>query len=261
MKIVSRSPRGEIIYWLVVSLIPIGLGLWFLYDWQVGYVGQNRAKARQHPSLAGQPELVERAMERATPTDTQFRDFASTRPTSREQVVQRFGEPLTSQSRETGELVDEYPSRYGVLTVVSRGGRLPAEGGLTWIDWPHTEGQIRGQLYWTIPCAVFLIWPLRRLILALTLRVELDEDRLAYRGEVVRYDDMTGLRDYNPKGWVDLYYRKAGQSNEAMLRLDNQKVAAFNEIVTEIATRKGFANPLTRTEEQEPPTNEVGASG
>jgi hypothetical protein len=244
MRIETRSPRGEIIYWLVVSLIPIGLALYFLYDWKIGYYAQNRAEAQKQGYLAGAPEVVDQAMQRSSPTDREFKDLKNSNPTSSEQVRARFGEPLLTRTTDTGLLEERYASRYGVATVLSRNGLIASDSGLTWTDWKHTQSDIQAQLYWTIPCLLFLIWPLRRLMLALTMKASLDDEKLVYRGRVIRYEDMTDLKDYNPKGWVDLYYRRDGEAEPAMLRLDNQKIDAFNEIVETIAARKGFVNPL-----------------
>lgn len=250
MRIATKSPKGEIIYWLVVSLIPIGLGVYFIYDWSFGYEAQNRAQAQKDPILSSQPQLIEQAMQRTAPTDRDYKDLMAQHPTDPGQIRQnqRIGPPLLTRNADSGELIEYYPSRYGMLTVTSRAGRL-ADESIKWTDWKHTQAEIQAQLYWSIPCVVFLIWPLRRLILALTMRVELDDERLVYRGEVIRYGDMTDLRGYNPKGWIDLYYRKEGQPEPAMIRLDNQKISAFNEIVGAICEKNGYKNPLKEPEE------------
>jgi hypothetical protein len=65
---------------------------------------------------------------------------------------------------------------------------------------------------------------------------------MSYGGRLIPWDSMTALRDYSPKGWVDLYH--TAQGRERKLRLDNQRVRRFDEIVEAICARKGFADPV-----------------
>ncbi len=82
----------------------------------------------------------------------------------------------------------------------------------------------------------------------MTLRVVIDEEGMTYAAKRIPFEAMTALRDYNRKGWVDLYYRTdAGQKR---LRLDNQKVAKFDEIAEVICQAKNFENPITAYHKQ-----------
>ena len=65
---------------------------------------------------------------------------------------------------------------------------------------------------------------------------------MTYGNERIAFADMVSLRDYNRKGWVDLYYRAGSQ--EKRLRIDNQKIAKFDEIIELICRKCGFENPV-----------------
>lgn len=67
---------------------------------------------------------------------------------------------------------------------------------------------------------------------------------MQYARTKIPFDAMVSLRDYSPKGWVDLYHRADGGGNETRLRLDNQKIKEFDAIVDRIAQEKGWENPV-----------------
>lgn len=242
MKVECGSPRGEIVYWLVVSLFFLGFAGYFFYDHFWGYYNQNLANAATDAVLVQRPQVLAQLRGRRTPTDRDFRALKEARVASPQQLRDRLGEPLVTETTGAGDLAEHWPSVYGMITAISRNGRLDPNQ-MAWINWKHTADEIRDQFYWgLVPLGIAIVLPLRRLVSALLLRVKLDDSGLQYGRRTIAFAEMEALRDYNPKGWVDLYYRQAGQ--EQKLRLDNQKVARFDDIVAALCARKGFANPL-----------------
>ena len=73
----------------------------------------------------------------------------------------------------------------------------------------------------------------------------------------IHFEQMKSLdtERYKKKGWVTLHYDAGGE--EAEVRIDSYHVARFNEIISELCQRTGFASPLEpkeapATEEDEP---------
>jgi len=243
-----RSPAGEIRYWAVFGLAALALAGWFYYDARWGYMRANLNEARKY--FGGREEIVARLGE--SPQESDFRKLVETRPGLARQVRESLGgEPTAREMREGGLLVESYASRYGVITVVSREERILPDG-LKWTSWRHNRSEIQNQYYWALVPLLASLYPLWRLYQALTLRVSLDENRLVFRNQVIPLADVIELRDYHPKGWVDLYYQRDGQPHK--LRLDKLKVTRFEELVTAICEARGLANPLR------PPSQE-GAEG
>lgn len=289
MPIECGTPRGEKLYWTFVTVLFVGFAAYFFYDWKWGYRAQNIAAARQYfssnPALADglgespteqtyQRLLTEmtRPIANARPDVKQQLDAALRRPDytpffevlsklppiRADRIREELGKPTEVRSRTTGETEERYASVYGVIEVISRNDLVtdPARS-LTWKKWKHTRAEIEAQLYWGLVPLVLSIWPLIRLYRALTLRTRLDEKGLVHGGLEVPFERMKALRDYNRKGWVDLYYTPDGDAGGAdrMLRLDKLKIERFPEVVAEIARRKGFENPLEHPEEAESEEN------
>lgn len=252
MKIETGSPAGEIRYWLILTLALVAFGGWFIYDGAAGYPKKNAREAEKffagHAQGGAKPVDVSKLGE--VPDKPDFDAMLRKAPRRTEELRAAWGEPVVTERNAEGSTVEYYASRYGVVTAVSSNGRIaarPAEGGafqpvISWRVWSKTKADIQAQYYWGLIPLAMAIWPGRRLVRALTLRVTLDEEALDYGGQRIPVAAMTGLRDYDPKGWVDLYYNDGG--GERMLRLDNQKVAAFDKIVEAICAARGFENPL-----------------
>ena len=253
MRIESGSPMGEIGYWSVLTLFMLGLAGWFFADGAWFYAQKNLEEARKY--YAPRPEVDVQSLG-DVPDKPDSDALVRRRPQLVREVREALGEPVTSERRQS-ETIDEYASRYGVLTVVHDGERVltqPGRGGtpkpvLRWRQWHKSRAEIVGQFYWGAIPFLASVWPLWRLYKALTQRVVLDSEQLTYRSDVIRLEDVISLRDYNPKGWVDLYYRRDGC--ERMLRLDNQKVARFNEIVDRLCELKSFTNPLKKDDSED----------
>lgn len=78
-----------------------------------------------------------------------------------------------------------------------------------------------------------------------TMRTVLDDSGLTAKGRHASWDQMTELdtSDFNRKGWLDVVYADAAGKTDA-IRLDSYHIARFDEIVSTICERRGFASPL-----------------
>jgi hypothetical protein len=218
MTLESGPARTDRNWQLLRTVIFLGFGAYFVYDGLYGYPRANRAKAEE--ALKGRPFNGKVA----------FKDLGEKPDQPDFKRLEASGPPTLVDGGDA-----YYVSRYGYI-------KVPRTGEPTWRPWDKTASQIREQYYWAIiPFALALpfIWKLCK---ALTLRVVIDDDGLVYSGRRIAFPDMTSLRDYSPKGWIDLYYRSAGR--ESKLRLDNEKVARFDEIVAAICQARGFRNEV-----------------
>jgi hypothetical protein len=244
MKLETRSPATEIGYWLTLAVFLLGMAGYFFYDGTWGYYRHNLNEARKNPVLAGRPDVLASLPEQRTPTAKSVEELRQSGPATRGEVRARLGPPQVSETKSDGQDVDYYPSIYGMITVTSRDGRVDPASGLGWSKWKYSPEEISQQYWFIIPWVVLAYWPVRRLLRALTLRVSLDDEKLVHGNTVVPLSDMTGLRDYNRKGWVDLYYTTP--EGERFVRLDNQKIARFDELVELISQARGFENPVRK---------------
>jgi hypothetical protein len=112
-----------------------------------------------------------------------------------------------------------------------------------WRPWYKSKAEIEQQFYWAILPALPALYFLWRLYKSLTLRAVVDDQGLTYGGVQIPFDKMFALRNYSPKGWIDLYY-KDEEDQERKLRLDNEKILKFDEIVAAICQAKGFPNEV-----------------
>jgi hypothetical protein len=229
MTLESGPARTDRNWQLLRTVIFLGFGAYFVYDGLYGYPRANRAKAEE--LLKGRPFNGKVAFKDLgeKPDQPDFDRLSRSVPASRDEFHKALGGPFVDGGDEY------YVSRYGYI-------RLPRGGEASWRPWDKTRAEITQQYYWAIiPFALALpfIWKLYK---ALTLRVVIDDDGLGYAGRRIAFSDMTSLRDYSPKGWIDLHYRSAGR--ESKLRLDNEKVARFDEIVAALCQAKGFRNEV-----------------
>lgn len=264
MRIESGPAWGDRIYFLIFSVICVGLFGYFMYDWQIGYYHKNEKKiAAELSPVVGGAE-AERIVDAGLPEEPTSVTFEQTA----EQLVDRDqGPPLAEvtemlgsepvhvtepqQTSQGAESTAYFASRYGVGRVLLRNGQVAmarnksgerAPETWVWGSGFKSKSDIEGQLWWGLIPLVVGLYALYRTTKAWTLRAVVDERGLQYRGELIPYDQMTALRDFNPKGWIDLYYSADDQQKK--LRLDNQKIARFDEIVAAICDKKGYDNQV-----------------
>lgn len=244
-------------YWLFFALLCLGASGWFLYDYKVGYLKKNREDAQkffQTRGVTGPLELGE------NPLPSDAKDLQSKLavggPLSLEEIranplfAKSTHSDRDAQSREPVEL---FGGLYGVLTLRVKNGRVEAQG-VEWAKWTHTRDEVGAQLYWGLAPFLLAGYAGFRAYRAATLRAAVDEQGLTYGGTRIPFDGIVSLRDYSPKGWIDLYY-KSGE-DEKKLRIDNQKIAKFDELVEAICQAKGFENPVKAAQKEEEPDNE-----
>jgi hypothetical protein len=254
VKLESGPAWGDRLYYGVICIVIIGLGLWFIRDHYYGYPNKNRSEAakimKRELGIEQDPQQL-----RTDLTKHDFEAFqdarkASVEPTTITQLHEALGEPIhIKQEAAAGSSTHYFASLYGLATVPIRDGRVDVEA-MGWQKWSKTKSEIDQQFYFAfIPFAVALLFGYY-FIRAATLRASMDEEGLTYGGVRIPFAQMKSLRDYNPKGWIDLYYSPDGGS-ERKLRIDNQKIAKFSEIIDGICAAKGFENELAEHEAQQ----------
>lgn len=255
----SGPARVDRTYWFVVTLVCIGFAGWFLWDGGAGYYNKNRKRAEQE--LPRFTTLSAQELGRS-PTPEDFDLLKQLSQPTREQVHERLGRPLPPRDvAATKNNVEHFASLYGLATVrYDPDGRAIA-GEMRWDNWAKSKDEIQQQFWWALIPGLMATWAIFKAYKAQTLRAVIDEQGLTYGGLRIPFAAMVSLRDYNRKGWVDLYYQ--ADDREKRLRIDNQKIAKFNEIAEVICQKTGFTNPIStergaddEAEPAEPPTGE-----
>lgn len=243
MRLRSGPARSDTIYFLVFFGICVGLAYWFYRDGSSAWLEHNRKEARKQLTPLMTPGSTLPQTFGGRPTGAEFKALREKRPTRIEDVRAALGEPFTSKPAADGRgTVEYFASDYGMATVPVSGSVVdPAR--LDWKTWYKEKGEIDAQFYWMLIPVVFGLYAGYRAIRAATLSATIDDVGLTYGGLRVPFASMTALRDYSPKGWIDLYFSEDGR--ERKLRIDNTKIARFDEIVAELCREKGFSNPIT----------------
>ena len=237
MRLESGPARTDRNWWLLRTVVCLGIAFWFAYDGARGYQQKNREAAElklNAPEPFGGRIKFDDLGE--TPTKDTFEQVLKAKPTSSEQLNQRLGKPTFVSG------TDQYfISRYGYAKVTVKDGRA-ALSPSDWVTWAKTKEEIDHQFYWALLWAVPGLYFLWRLIKAATLRVVIDDEGMTYGGQRILFADMVALRDYSSKGWIDLHHKSGAR--EKKLRLDNEKVLLFDDIVAAICQAKGFQNEV-----------------
>lgn len=243
MRVESGPATGDRNYFLLVLVICLGLFAWFMRDWQYGYLATNKEKAAQELTrLRGEETTAADIPQPAIPTTAEFEQVESAIDTGtldETTLRELMGEPIHTETPQPGITVEYYASYYGVATISRQGLNYQSP---TWKLWDHSKEDIEGQFWWGLVPLAAGLYMFYRVIRAVTLRAVVDDEGLLYRNERIPWERMNSLRDYSPKGWIDLYY-SAG-NREKKLRLDNQKIAEFGPIVDAICEKKGFENEM-----------------
>ncbi|MBI5865722.1 MAG: hypothetical protein HZB38_14675 [Planctomycetes bacterium] len=238
----SGPARADTLWQLGLMLLSVGLGLYFFYDWKIGYPEKNCAEAaktlKQQMSQLSPPMSVPDPLP-TRPRKPEFEALLAATGRSPESVSGFLGAPLFERT-EGGVVTRYYASEFGMVTAPYKNGLAEISAG-SWRDWYKNEGEVEAQRYFGIFCVAVGFYFLIRTFRAMTLKVTLDDQAMVYAGRTIPTATMTKLTDYSAKGWVDLYYDSPAGPKK--LRLDNQKVARFDEIIVELCRIKGFTDP------------------
>ncbi|MGD8450470.1 MAG: hypothetical protein PVJ57_01510 [Phycisphaerae bacterium] len=246
----SGPAKTDRYYWLVVTIAFMGFAGWCVYDWAYRYPAENRAAAATELARWTRvaDDLITNLPER--PTEEDFKRVRAAKP-DRAMLEREFGKPLPPKADDIGPIdAARYASAWGMVTVPLHGDGRPDIARTTWQSWAHSPGDIKMQLYMAIIVGVIALYFVLRAYRAFTLRAVIDDDGMTYGSRRIPFENMVSLRDYNPKGWVDLHYRTSG-GNETRLRIDNQKIACFSEIAELICEKKGFENPILAAQRED----------
>jgi hypothetical protein len=251
-------------YQLAFFVAAVAFGGWFLYDWKIGYPEKNRTEAitklpafAEDPSLKAE-ELYDKLDEKPNSSDFAKleKSLAATDGTSKDlaQIEAIVGKP-DLERRDADRRLFFYLSKTGGLKVEERNGVVqPITPAKSWKTWNKSHEEVENQKWWgLIPIVLSLLF-LRKFLQAITLRARLEENEMVYGGTVIPYSQIESIQDYNPKGWVDVYYRDAANRRKK-LRIDNQKIEKFEPLVDELCRIKGVPNPIAaaRATESLPP--------
>ncbi len=239
MRLESGAPRSSKTYWAVIIVVMIGVTAWFAYDWRSGYAKENVKTARKILMDQGLLAETEALALTAEFTHQDFRELQAAEPRSPSQVRSRFAEPFTVRSDTSGNAGEYYVSLYGMITVETTNGRIT---NLSWTKWYKGKDEIQAQLYWACMPALAAFFAVFKTFKTMSLRVTLDDAGMTYGGLQIAYAEMTAFTGYNAKGWVDLNHRAGG--NEKKLRLDNQRVDKYEEIIRAICEKTQLECPL-----------------
>ena len=235
MRLESGAPRSSKIYWMVIVVVTTAVSGWFLWDWKSGYAKKNAAHARRDLGLTEDQALDLSA----SYTKTDYRKLEASKPTGLNQISAALGEPYRKETASDGSMLVTYVSQYGKATVAVEGRRVRS---MTWQTWKFEKREIEAQFYWASAVALFTLWAIFKTIKTASLRVTMDDEGMRYDGMKIAYADMFELTGFSPKGWVFLNYRAGGQ--EQKLRLDNQRVEKYEEIILAICDNTDLKSPF-----------------
>lgn len=243
MELRSGPALTDRLYWTGFLLVAAFFCGWFAYDGAYRYKNQNKKQgaAWVRQNVPGVDASAINWSE--TPSKEQFQSLRQRQPTDIRQVHEVLGAEPAFQRTDTvtGDTTEYYPTVFGCGVVTVSGGIVKSD--FRWYDWTNTKDKTDQQYYCSAAVGVLMLWIGYRCIKANTLSATIDATGMTYGGVRIPFESMVSLRDYSPRGWVDLYYKDAG-GVEKKLRIDNQKILKFNAIVDRLVEMKGFEHPL-----------------
>ncbi len=235
-------------YRIIYAVAFLAFAAFFFYDGAYRYQAKNLDKAmadlKTWTDVPENPAEWEATVRRLMERDFSDQDFERLKQSgpSREKIRATLGEPLPRKRGTIADNVELYVTRYGLAKVeMDPLGRVnPSK--MAFQKWQYSKSEIQGQFYWAIiPLALALVFFWKG-FQAARLHATIDEEGMTYGKLRIPMAAMVSLRDYSPKGWVDLYYQAGDVQRK--LRIDNQKIAKFNEIITLLCDRRGFDDPV-----------------
>lgn len=247
----SGPARTDSIWNGAFTLLCIGMAAWFFYDGAIGWVAKNREVAKQKLTAlwdAGQ-KIPDAWGDNPADPANEAAAVRAANPSKIADVEARLGKAKLVKTSGP-ETVHFYISDYGSVEV-------PVTNGVIQVDrirgatWGHTRDDIQRQYYWAILPILGLLYILPKFLRSATLRCSIDDDGMTYGGRRIPFAAMTAFKDYSPKGWVDLHYDTGSAATH--IRIDNQKIAKFDEIIALVCEKKGFVNPLLEEDDGDEP--------
>lgn len=252
----SGPARTDALWQIGIFLAFFAFGLYFLYDWKIGWPKANREHA-----IADLPKFVQDLKLDAAgtygklgdrPTQDDFDKLCKATagsPPSIDAVHAALGQPTLTREV-TSQQFEYFLSRTGGAKIEIKDGRVqPFAPGSNWQTWYKSHEQVNNQVYWSLlPFAASLFF-LKKLVTAVSLKATLDDKEMVYGGRRVAYDRIESIQDYNPKGWIDVHYRDDANARRK-LRIDNEKIARFDEIVARLCAAKNVPNPVEELRRQ-----------
>ena len=242
MRLESGPAKADRNWHLVRALFFLAIACWFAYDGAIGWPNKNRDAAIQKlqaPEPFGGQVKYDDLSDR--PDKDEFDRLQASNPTTLKEVHDALGEPQHTSTEGRTKTTEYFLSRWGYAVVMRQSDRVRGTT-LSWQPWYKTKADLQLQLVIAAIAALpglYFLWRLRQ---AVALRVLIDDEGMTYAAQRIPFTAMTSLQDYSPKGWIDLYYEDGGRKHK--LRLDNEKVLLFNEIVAAICDAKGFKNEV-----------------
>lgn len=253
-RVESGPARTDSLWRLLQAALFLGFSGWFVLDGAYLYPATSESNARA-------------ALERQPFSGQLDYDALPVVPANPEEDLKRLNRERTERLSGVVEVLGGEPNfhegddhywvgRYGWIKVTAPGGAVNLTQARHNV-WYKSRSTIREQFYWALiplPIGLFFLYKLYR---AATLKVVVDEQGLLYGGQRIPFGAMQDLRDFNKRGWIDLYYDDGGRSRR--LRLDWEKIARFDEVVAAICAAKGFPNAVEewrRHEEREHPADD-----
>jgi len=256
MRLESGPAAYDRNYYLIFLLLCVALGAYFFYDYTIGYPKKNREAARKLLAPMVGADVDPKTLGE-TPTKPMFDELKKSQPTDLATVRDKLGKPFQRKEFEDGSVVEYFASSYGMAVVPSRNDRVNPQQ-MDWTTWSKSKEDIRIQLYCALIALAIGLYVLYRVYRAVTLRVVIDDEGMLYAARRIPFENMTRLCDYSRKGWVDLYYRHGDQQRK--LRIDNQKVRKFDEIIHTLCEAKGFEDPRQVAEQAQAAAEETAAT-
>lgn len=230
-------------YNIIFALVLVAFSGYFYYDGKWGYISKNREDARRFLASFAPKDAAFPDEFGPTPDEPDYRRLAQVAPITIDQVRDTLKMRAQYTARgPAGETTAEYfVSDYGVITVPVNGERVAGE--VKWQPWAKSRSEIEAQFYWALAPLVLAAVFVSRVIRNLRLRVTIDEQGMTYAGLRISVANMRRLAEYSPKGLASLYYVERDGGPERRLRLDDQKVQKFDEIIDVLCRLKGFPDP------------------
>lgn len=249
MLLESGPALKDRLYNTIFMIALVAYAGWCYYDGTYRYFDLNRAEAKKTLTpLVGEgniPATLGRAITRDTQTFLRTRIPALDSPRAIQDALAVA--PIHEKRSADGQLEAQYyVSDFGMITVpVTHDSVDPAK--IEFQKWKYEPLDLTmqfGMMYLVLVVAALFGW---RALNGTLLRATIDEQELRYGKKRIPIKSIKRLSDYSPKGLVTLVFEDAAGRLQK-LRLDDQKILKFQEIIDVICNLRGFADPRKKAD-------------